>query len=425
MANSTKINLIEAVCQSWSENCADHFSCEIALSGGLDSVVLLHLLCSIRHRFNINLSAIHVHHGLQKVADDWVVFCQKLCHQYQVPLRVEYVNVDSNSSLGIEGEARAQRYQKFSGSVATVIAMAHHLDDQIETFFLSLLRGGGVRGMSAMPVIRNFNHKTLWRPLLQFPRKQLEEYAKTHNLPYVQDPSNADTNYLRNWLRHQLLPQCDKRITSFQSHIESDIRSMQNALATIDEIAKNDLSDICPCDEVLNVSKWKELSLSRREEVLHQFIKKQVLGSVNTHLLQDISKHLFRQTKQHYWQLSAGNLYLQYDFLWFFCGTIPENCVQWRLAEKGLPESLIKKLHLRKVEPDDVLPTKIGHKNVIKLLQERKIPLFIRKHWQVLVDENDICRAVVNIRCDENESIDNGYIPAIPQLNRYLMELYS
>ncbi|MBR7059194.1 MAG: tRNA lysidine(34) synthetase TilS [Neisseriaceae bacterium] len=425
MDNSTKNDLLEAVCQSWSENCADHFSCEIALSGGLDSVVLLHLLCSLRNRHHINLSALHVHHGLQKVADDWVIFCKKLCHQYQVPLRVEYVSLNSNSSLGIEGEARNKRYQKFSGSAASVIAIAHHLDDQIETFFLSLLRGGGVRGMSAMPVTRNFNHKTLWRPLLQFSRKQLEEYAQIHNLPYVQDPSNNDTNYLRNWLRHELLPQLDRRINSFQSHIEANIRSMQKSLSTIDEIAKNDLSNICPFDEVLNVNRWRELSLSRREEVLHQFIKKHVSGSVNTHLLQDISQHLFWQTKQHYWQLSDGNLYLQYDFLWFFCGTLPKICVQWRVAKKGLPESLIKSLHLRKVEQNDVLLTKIGHKNVMKLLQERKIPLFIRKHWQVLVDENNICRAVVNIRCDEYKSIDNGYIPTIPQLNRYLMELYA
>ena len=123
---------------------------EAALSGGLDSVVLLHLLSRLAGRLNIKLTAVHVHHGLQDEADDWLEFCRDYCARLAVPLRWQKVDVVSDG-LGIEAAARQARYRVFGETEADVLAAAHHADDQVETFMLAALRGGGLRALSAMP----------------------------------------------------------------------------------------------------------------------------------------------------------------------------------------------------------------------------------------------------------------------------------
>ena len=120
----------------WSALSADRFSCEVALSGGVDSVVLLHLLKCLRAVYpDLDLSAIHIHHGLQAIADEWVVFCQNLCDKWQIPLTIQKVTVNQQSGLGVEAAARQARYQAFSGSLKKVVALAHHQNDQMESFF--------------------------------------------------------------------------------------------------------------------------------------------------------------------------------------------------------------------------------------------------------------------------------------------------
>ena len=412
--------LFNAVHRSWSAHCADHFSCEVALSGGVDSVVLLHLLWRLKEQNRaFDLSAVHIHHGLQKVADEWVVFCQNLCDKWQIPLTIQKVTIDKNSGLGIEAAARAARYQVFSGSTKNVIALAHHQNDQIETFFLSVLRGGGVRGLSAMPVVRFLNDKILWRPLLGVSRAEIEEYAKMHNLPFIEDPTNSDPAYTRNYLRHLWLPEIEQKIPHFACQIESNINQLQNALAILDEVAANDLSQTTSQDGVIDLHKLSKLSLPRRLEVLYLFIKNNQLQMPERHCLETFAQQLFRQPEK-YGELGIG-LYAQYGFLWAF---VPNHFsgslkTEWQTANKGLPENIISTLNARTVNKHDTIRTKIGHKSVWKLLQEKKIPKFIRHQWQVFVDSQDKCVAVANLRCDETISVKNGKIPKILQLSRF------
>ena len=174
----------------------------VALSGGVDSVVLLHLL---RSDPALSLSAIHVHHGLSPNADAWTRFCRSLCKRLDVPLKVIKVRV-RRAGQGPEAAAREARYKVFSDAKVPCIALAHNLDDQAETVLMNLLRGAGPRGASGMPLRARFGDKTLWRPMIGTPRSEIEAYARRHGLDWVEDESNADDSLTRNFIRHRVGP---------------------------------------------------------------------------------------------------------------------------------------------------------------------------------------------------------------------------
>jgi tRNA(Ile)-lysidine synthase len=181
----------------------------VAFSGGVDSTVLLHLLYSWcrRNPDPPPLGAIHINHGLHPAADEWQEHCEWVCRLLQVPLACHAVEV-SPSARGLEDAARAARYGLFEERLQAgeVLFLGHHADDQVETFFLRLMRGAGVRGLAAMPASRALGRGRLVRPLLQLPRSRLEEYAAAHELHCIEDPSNSDTRLDRNFLRRDVLP---------------------------------------------------------------------------------------------------------------------------------------------------------------------------------------------------------------------------
>lgn len=180
----------------------------VGLSGGLDSTVLLHLLASLPAARERGLRALHVHHGLQQQADDWAAHCQATCNVLDVPLVVRRVAVGRNHGLGVEGAARQARREAFAHVLrdGEVLALAHHLDDQAETFLLRALRASGPDGLAAMSAWRPFARGHLWRPLLGLPRAALEQHAHLHDLRWIDDPSNRDASYDRNFLRSRVLP---------------------------------------------------------------------------------------------------------------------------------------------------------------------------------------------------------------------------
>src|SRR5688500_18236542 len=182
----------------------------VALSGGVDSVTLLHQL-----RARGPVTAIHVHHGLSPNADRWAAFCRRRCKQLEVPLSVLKVRV-AKRGQGLEAAAREARYQAFSMADADCIALAHNLGDQAETVLMNLLRGAGRRGASGMPAQSRFKGKTLLRPLLDTPREEIEAYARRHRLAWVEDESNADDALPRNFLRCRVGPLLQKRFPGWK-----------------------------------------------------------------------------------------------------------------------------------------------------------------------------------------------------------------
>ncbi|WP_372360367.1 tRNA lysidine(34) synthetase TilS [Xanthomonas axonopodis pv. poinsettiicola] len=180
----------------------------IAYSGGMDSTVLLHALAAMQAYRDHGLRALHVHHGLHADADAWAAHCRRTCQALDVPLQIVHVQVARDSGLGLEAAARQARHAAFADALACGqwLALAHHRDDQAETFLLRALRASGPDGLAAMRAQRPFAAGTLWRPLLAHARDQLQTYAYEHGLQWIDDPSNADPRYDRNFLRTHILP---------------------------------------------------------------------------------------------------------------------------------------------------------------------------------------------------------------------------
>lgn len=189
----------------------------VAFSGGLDSHVLLHLCAGLRqHSSQWQFRALYIDHGLQSLSAQWAAHCQQICADLDIPFACETLNLKIPTGESVEAVARAARYQAFARHLRPreMLLTAHHQDDQAETVLLHLLRGSGVDGLAAMPALRPFAAGWIGRPLLGCSRSELETYAREQGLPYLVDPSNADTRFDRNFLRQQVMPLLRQRWVS-------------------------------------------------------------------------------------------------------------------------------------------------------------------------------------------------------------------
>jgi tRNA(Ile)-lysidine synthase len=246
----------------------------VALSGGVDSVVLLHLLHSLQKKHHFNLNATHVHHGLSKNADKWVKFCEKLCRDLSIPLDIHYIKLPQKKSLGIEGEARRLRYEKLLQSKSNLVVLAHHADDQAETFLLQLIRGAGVKGLSSMA---HFDEsRKLWRPLLNTSRIDIESYAKQHKLKWIEDESNLNTDFDRNFIRLKVLPILNNRFNHIIKVISRSSSHLSEAQNLLDDLAQLDLKKHLKSvnySHKLQVKSFNKLSLTRAKNVLRYWLE--------------------------------------------------------------------------------------------------------------------------------------------------------
>ncbi len=300
----------------------------LGLSGGVDSVVLLDLLGQLRKDLRLALSAVHVNHQISEHARQWEAFCKTLCEARGVALTLRRVQVPRHGR-GVEAEARTLRYQTYSGLEADFVALAHHLDDQVETFLLQLLRGAGPKGLAAMPVLRKLEgtvkgeeggrikgkdevgrgegkdeggsmraegkekgaqHDTsssiphpssfdlhpsalirppcILRPLLEVTRTEIEAYAKARKLEWIEDDSNADLRYDRNFLRNELLPRLEGRFPAYRETLSrasrnlADYSELAEELAALDAHAFND--GVVPVEVLRRHSDARALNLLRR-----------------------------------------------------------------------------------------------------------------------------------------------------------------
>ncbi len=245
-------------------------SVRMALSGGVDSVVLLHILHGLAPDFPFKLSAIHVHHGLSPSADGWAGFCQSLCLTLAVPFECVKVKVARESSTGLEAAARQARYGVLFRPGADVVALAHHLDDQAETVLFHFLRGGEPRALAAMPEVRRQNGMLLWRPLLDVPKSMLMDYARSHQLAWVEDDSNADTALSRNALRQEVLPLLEKHFPDYRQRLSATARRMAEIAETLDSRAHENLPG-----DTLSVNTLANHSQSGGVNLLAAFLRRQ------------------------------------------------------------------------------------------------------------------------------------------------------
>ena len=218
----------------------------VGLSGGCDSVVLLHLCASLGRTGR--LSALHVHHGLSPQADAWAAFCADYCTHLGIPLQVRRVAVDRASGFGIEAAARAARYAAFADSAPITLLLAQHRGDQAETLLGNLLRGSGLTGAAAMPGERRRGGLRLLRPLLTTTRGELEAYALARGLAWVDDESNGDTALTRNYLRHAVLPELQRRFPGAEAALARASGHFAEAADLLDELAGLDWQAVAEGD---------------------------------------------------------------------------------------------------------------------------------------------------------------------------------
>jgi len=244
----------------------------IGLSGGLDSMVLLDIAHAAGAALGIRVSAMHVHHGLSPNADDWARFCEGQCGQRSIPLEIARVHVNRAGGLGLEAAAREVRLACYAKADAQWIALAHHADDFAETFLLRLLRGAGIKGLAAMPEVRPLGAgKWLIRPLLALRRADLESYARERALAWIEDESNLDTGFDRNYLRHEVIPRLAQR---FPAAVQNIRRAGDHARATqalLDDLARLDLQG-ADADDALPMALMRSLSVGRAKNVLRYYL---------------------------------------------------------------------------------------------------------------------------------------------------------
>ncbi|MEH6358969.1 MAG: tRNA lysidine(34) synthetase TilS [Pseudomonadales bacterium] len=245
----------------------------VAYSGGLDSHVLLHCLARLRDSLSesFQLEALHIHHGISQLADDWVMHCQSVCEQLNVPVGVRYVSADQQQA-SLENQLREARYQVFGEVLGAgdLLALAHHADDQAETLMLRMLRGTGPQGLAGMPAQRGLGEGMLIRPLLEFSRAELEAYAQQHELLWVEDDSNIDTRFDRNFLRHEVVPQLARRWPHYRSNFNRNAQVAKDAQQSLDYFLERELApqmhkhcDGLACDWLLSYEPALQINLLR------------------------------------------------------------------------------------------------------------------------------------------------------------------
>ncbi|MES2561473.1 MAG: tRNA lysidine(34) synthetase TilS [Pseudomonadota bacterium] len=245
----------------------------LGLSGGIDSVVMLDVLAKLAVSLDIKLNALHVNHQLSAHAAAWAQFCRIRCADLGVRLRVVKVEVTRGNS--VERAARDARYAALRACAADWIVLAHNADDQAETVLLQLFRGAGVKGLAAMPFIasnsspgvRGRATAPLLRPLLDVPRAQIEQYAAANNLQWIDDESNTDTAYTRNWLRRDLLPRLAHRVPGYRATLTRAASNFGEAAELLDALACIDVG-VAPLSGRFTLAHLRQLTPARAKNLL-------------------------------------------------------------------------------------------------------------------------------------------------------------
>jgi tRNA(Ile)-lysidine synthase len=278
-----------------------HRGIAVAFSGGLDSTVLLNLTVEFAKTKKIPIFAFHIHHGLSANADEWLGHCQLICQQLSVQFSSKKITVNHLKRDGVEAAARDARYQALgelcSDHQIPLVLTGHHQDDQAETLLLQLLRGSGLSGLSGMDLF-NFAPKLLGtsdvllaRPLLIQSKQALLDYADTHEIDFIDDESNSDARFLRNGLRHLVMPVLSKISPGYASRLARSVLHLQSASQLLLELAKEDF-DKYFIEDGLDIDLMRHLSDERIDNLLRFWLSKLGVRMPSTARLSEMRSQL-------------------------------------------------------------------------------------------------------------------------------------
>jgi tRNA(Ile)-lysidine synthase len=406
----------------------------LAYSGGIDSQVMLHALSHLSQQQLISNQIIvcHINHGLSKNAATWQSFAQQQCEQLPVEFVVKSVDVKAKAQQSLEALARDARYLalKSINEKKSIILTGHHSDDQSETLLLALKRGAGLKGLAAMSEQSTLGNHLLIRPFLTVPRAVIESYAKLHQLSWVEDESNLDERFDRNFIRQQLIPLLQSRWPSVNTTINRSAGHCAAGQELLDELGYDDLINCQLSDTSLDIETLKKLSTARFNNVIRFFMakKKCLMPSVeqlNQVKLQLTAKqdkspeihagnHIFRRYKQALyltrsyqnitdWQVSINLSQSIFDIL------LPDNigilnCQHVKVTSDVIGITLPNKnqrVTLRFTHDNPLCLPDFRHKSrqLKKVLQELNIPTWQRKRIAFLYYDDELVAAVNHFIC--------------------------
>lgn len=271
-----KHNLLpQKIINDWPSQFDGHLHYCIGLSGGVDSVVLLDLLIKAQQVKLFQLSAIHVNHNISPNAQLWQQFCIELCQKYFINLISSSVYVQKIGGEGLENSARKLRYQEYAKTDADVIILAHHQDDQIETMLSQIMRGSNLHNSAGMLPVNQRGQQYFWRPLLDVSKLAINDYAMQNQLQHIEDESNNDNQYLRNFLRNQIIPQLEKFDPQVKTKLCKTVSELQNITALSDELAQLDYTTCATEIQALHRQEFINLSPLRQQNLLAYYIQQQ------------------------------------------------------------------------------------------------------------------------------------------------------
>lgn len=272
----------------------------VAVSGGRDSMALLHCTARTAAAHGVTVWALHVHHGLQAAADDWAELVRRTCQRWRrngMDLAFDLRRLQGAPARGdsVEAWARAGRYAALADMARAAgcasVLLAHHREDQAETFLLQALRGGGAAGLAAMPACIERDGLTWCRPWLDQPRAGIEAYVRRHRIRHVDDPSNADRRFARNRLRAEVMPALRTAFADAEAGLAAAARRAARERELIDEVVAADLAAVTDMDRIA-LARWAALSPARRHEVLRAWLAARYAGPVSEAFLEQLSAAL-------------------------------------------------------------------------------------------------------------------------------------
>jgi tRNA(Ile)-lysidine synthase len=276
--------------------------CAVAWSGGLDSTALLHLLYRARRlpRARITLRALHVDHGLQPAAVEFRRFCRRVAHEWGLPLSIIKANVRIPAGQSVEQAARDARREALAAALARgeLLLTAQHADDQLETLLLALLRGAGPAGLAGMPAVMPFGDSRLLRPLLGFERADLLAYARAERLQWIDDPTNDDPRFDRNYLRARVLPLLKSRWPAAARTATRSARHSAVAAYSLQASAAQDL-ELAADGADLEVAVLRRWSNTRRAAAIRAWILAAGARAPNERHLREIEAMLVARIDAH------------------------------------------------------------------------------------------------------------------------------
>jgi len=389
----------------------------VGLSGGLDSSALLWLLAKNVDRERI--TALHINHNLQAISGQWVTHCREL--SVELGVRFQSINVSPDSSS--EESARNARYNAFESvlDVGDLLLLGHHRGDQAETLIMRLFRGSGVHGLAAMPESRPLGKGVLLRPLLAIPRHELTQIVQDAELDWIDDPTNSQSDYLRNWTRLELgpllfkrWPQWEKQLSRLAAHF-TEVAQLNSDLALIDAGGRF----VNPQPIAL-----RSLPKYRLSNLIYAWLRHFKLQPSSQAQIEEIARHILTKddSAAGQWLVDGVLIHLYQQKLWLDVQPlIPFKPVSLSLgagdveltngrlditeSEQGVPMGLDVQVRVRC--PGDTIRCSHGHQSIKKFMNEKRVPPWLRDFWPLIEYQGEII-SVVGLWIADDFKIDGG-----------------